>query len=178
LASPVGHALIGIGAAALVAEVTGTPPLPALWIGAIVASIVPDLDLIGEVVGPPGRHVHRGATHSLLVLGGLALVGMGTWRLLLGTERIGLGLEWLAALLSHPLFDVITTGLRDGAGGYGIPLFWPLSSRRWYLVKPIYRSIPRGAYLSSTREVWRGLSTEVSLLAPLTIALVLIVCVF
>lgn len=178
MASPVGHALVGIGAAALVAKVTGTAPSSACWIGAIVASSIPDLDLIGVIVGLPVHHVHRRATHSLLVLGGLALVVMSAWSLMLGIANPGLGLAWSAALFSHPLLDVITTGPRDAAGGFGIPLFWPLSSRRWYLASPVYRSIPLAAYLSSAEEVWRGLWTEVSLLGPLSGTLVLFVCLF
>lgn len=178
MASPVGHALIGIGAAAVVAKVTGTAQSPDLWIGAVVASNIPDLDLIGAIVGLPVHRVHRRATHSLLVLGGSAFVAMLAWSLMLGTAYPGLALAWSAALLSHPLLDVITTGPRDGAGGFGIPLFWPFSSRSWYLVSPVYRSIPLAAYLSSAEEVWRGLSIEVSLLAPLTVALVLFVCLF
>jgi membrane-bound metal-dependent hydrolase YbcI (DUF457 family) len=161
-----------------VAQLTGTAPSPVLWIGAIVASNVPDFDLVGLAAGLSVRRVHRRATHSLLVLAGLAFLANAAWRLVPGAADPGLSLAWSAALFSHPILDVLTTGPRDGAGGFGIPLFWPLSSRRWYLARPVYRSIPLRAYLSSADEVWRGLSIEVSLLAPLTLALVLLVCLF
>jgi len=82
LASPIGHALVGTGLAVVLARATGMPDTPVLWLGAALASNLPDLDLLGVTIGFSIRHTHRKASHSLLVLGGLALVVMGIWSLL------------------------------------------------------------------------------------------------
>ena len=76
MASPIGHALVGIGLAALAVPVAGVSPTPALWLGAVVASGLPDLDFIGTAFGLAHRRAHRGPTHSLLVLGVLVLAAL------------------------------------------------------------------------------------------------------
>ena len=72
MASPVGHALVGVGLAAFSVPLLGVTPGPALWMGAIVASGVPDLDMLGILLGYELDRVHRRATHSLFVLSALA----------------------------------------------------------------------------------------------------------
>jgi membrane-bound metal-dependent hydrolase YbcI (DUF457 family) len=100
--------MVGLAAAALVARVTGAPRGPELWIGAFIASGLPDLDIVLEWVGLKGPRYHRNASHSLFVIGALAL---GVWAGL-GLLPVQLDwrvwLAWLAALVSHPLLDVLT----------------------------------------------------------------------
>lgn len=43
----------------------------------------------------------------------------------------------IAALLSHPLLDVLTTGPTLGRLGWGIPLLWPFSRRLFYVSRPL-----------------------------------------
>ncbi len=173
MASPAGHALVGLGLAAAVAQATGTPSSPALWLGAIVASGVPDLDFVGTIFGLASRRVHRHATHSLLVLGGLILLGAWGWSRLPGDVEPGLGLAWAAALLSHPLLDLAGTGPTVAARGFGIALLWPLNSRRWFLRQPILRTAQLTA-CRSTEEFCKAIGPELSSLAPVLIILVLL----
>lgn len=134
MASPIGHAAAGAAVAAIVARVTGTPTTPAFWIGAIVASGIPDLDVIAPLLGF-SRRFHRGVSHSLLVIGLLIVAGWIAARTQAPGLEQGTLLAWSAALLSHPFLDVITTGPKIAS--WGIPLFWPLSPRRFWVKWPI-----------------------------------------
>jgi len=87
--------------------------------------------------------------------------------------NVGLGLAWSAALLSHPLLDVTTTDPGTAARGFGIPLFWPVLNRRWYVRRPIYRTVQLKAYFTASDLVWRSLLAEVSVLGPVSLILVL-----
>ena len=173
MASPAGHALVGLGLAAAVAQATGTPSSAALWLGAIVASGVPDLDLVAPIFGLASRRVHRHATHSLLVLGALILGVALVWNRLPGELEPSLGLAWAAALLSHPLLDLAGTGPVAAARGFGVALLWPLSSRRWFLRQPVLRTAQLTA-CRSTEELWNAIGPELSGLAPVLIVLVLL----
>ena len=122
--------------AAVVARATGTPTTPAFWVGAIVASGIPDLDFILPLLGFSKRF-HRGASHSLLAIAILMVAGWLIARAVAPHLPAGVLLAWCAALLSHPFLDVITTGPKLGARSWGIPLFWPLRSRRFWVTRPI-----------------------------------------
>jgi membrane-bound metal-dependent hydrolase YbcI (DUF457 family) len=172
MASPVAHVLVGLGCAAVVAKATGMPASPELWLGAIVSSCLPDFDFLGVVFRRSARCFHRHATHSLLVLLGFILVAMLTLKSLPGGIDADLGLAWSAALLSHPLVDTVTTGPALAARGAGIPLFWPILSRRWFLRRPFFPTIDLMA-CRSLREVWKGVLRENYYLAPATFILVL-----
>lgn len=173
MASPVGHALVGMGLAAAVAQATSTPASPALWLGAVVASGLPDLDLVSVIFGLSHRRVHRHATHSLLVLGGLILLAAWAWTLLPGSVEPAFGLAWAAALLSHPLLDLVTTGPAVAIRGFGIALLWPVLSRRWFLQHPIFYT-PDFTACRSTGEVWKALLPEVYCLGPASLLVVLL----
>ena len=173
MASPAGHALVGLGLAVVVAQATGTQSSPALWLGAIVASGLPDLDLIPVIFGHSSRRVHRYATHSLLTLGALIFAGALAWSLLPGDVEPGLGLAWAAALLSHPLLDLAGTGPVAAARGFGVALLWPLSSRRWFLRQPVLRTAQL-TVCRSTEELCKAIGPELSSLAPVLIILVLL----
>lgn len=135
MASPVGHLAFGGAAAAVVARATGTPDSAALWLGAALACGIPDVDVAFQLVGLD-KHLHRSGTHSLLfaaavIAGTLALMGA------LGVAPApALAGAWIAALLSHYLLDVITTGPTLGRMGWGIPLLWPLCRKRFWVRHP------------------------------------------
>ncbi len=135
MASPVGHLAFGAVAAAVVARATGTGDSGALWLGAAGACIIPDLDVVFPLLGLHKR-LHRNGTHSLLFAGLVVVAGFA----LMGALRVrpapALWSAWIAALLSHYLLDVITTGPTLGRMGWGIPLFWPLSRRRFWVRHP------------------------------------------
>ena len=70
------------------------------------------------------------------------------------------------------LLDAVTTGPRGGARGYGIPLFWPLSGKRWYLQRPILETAEFEA-CQSVRDVWDGVRPEVVRIVPGALAVLL-----
>ncbi len=137
MASPVGHVLAGVGVAGAVAGAAGADTTPALWAGAAVASCLPDLDLLPSLWGVPSHRVHRQASHSIPIL---ALLAATSW---LAVRAFGLPADWrllaawTAALASHLLLDILCTGPLLGRSGHGIPLWWPLSRRRWYVRQPV-----------------------------------------
>ena len=171
MASPVGHAVVGMAAAAVVARVTEVPGTPALWIGAFIASGVPDLDLGLALFGLKGRRFHRSFSHSLFLL---SVLIAATWFVAASIPSIASGVlwAWSAALMSHPFLDVVTTGPRGAARGYGIPLFWPLSRKRWYLQRPILETAEFEA-CRSVRDVWDGVRPEVVRIVPVALAVLL-----
>lgn len=170
MASPIGHACIGVAAAAIVARATGTPPSVALWVGAVVASGLPDLDLLSEVVGRKGPRFHRNATHSLLVIAvlGAGIVLASRWAGL----TYGLAASWIVSLVSHPFLDVATTGPAIAAHGYGIALWWPISKRRYFVPRPIVVS-PNLEGCRSLADVWNEVRVEVITLVPIAVVVVL-----
>lgn len=172
MASPIGHALIGIGVASVVVRVMGIPNSSALWVGSVLASCAPDLDCIAVGVTSSWRF-HRSVTHSLLVLSGGILMAAYVRGLSPDGQDRGVALAWSAALLSHPLLDVATTSPAAAAKGFGIPLFWPLLSRRWSLNPPLFQTAEL-AECQSVVEVGKVLSTEMLFLAPASLGLVLL----
>ncbi len=171
MASPLGHGIVGIGAAGAVAGILGAAPTPALWAGAAVAACLPDVDFVPCLWGAPHWRVHRQATHSILVLLPLSAL---CWA---GISASGLPVDWRAAagwftaLLSHLVLDVLCTGPVTGRGRSGIPLFWPLSAHRWYFYRPI---VPQTSLLErcSTREIIRMGLREVLHLGPAAFGLI------
>ncbi len=176
MASPIGHAAVGIAAAAVVARATDVPGTPALWIGAFVASGVPDLDLGLAMFGLKGARFHRSFSHSLF---SLSVLIAAMWFVVAGIPSIASGVlwAWAAALFSHPFLDVATTGPPTAARGYGIPLFWPLSHKRWYLQRPILETAEFEA-CRSVRDVWNGVRPEVVRIVPVALAVLLGAVVF
>ncbi len=171
MASPVGHVIVGIGVAGAVAGILGSPPGPGFWAGAAAAACLPDLDFLPCLWGVRYRRVHRQATHSLPVLLPFSAL---CWA---GISGFGLPLDWraaagwLAALLSHLVLDVLCTGPAVGRGRLGIPLFWPLSARRWYVHRPI---VPPTNALEqcSARDIIRMGVHEILHLGPAALALI------
>ncbi len=113
----------------------------ALLYGAMLAT-VPDLDVVmdyGDAVA--NMTYHRGFSHSLFVLSGLAL--LLTWlarrfRPHPGYSANRLLLTLWLVLITHPLLDAFTS--------YGTQLFWPLmpTPTAWsslFIIDPLY-SVP------------------------------------
>ena len=118
--------------------------------------------------------IHRYVTHSLVVLSVLILAVAWAWGLLASVE-LGLSVAWAVALLSHPILDVLTTGPKTKAQGFGIPLLWPLLSRRWFVRHPV---LDTGGLMAcrSAKEVWNIIRAELCLLGPVPIAILLLGC--
>jgi membrane-bound metal-dependent hydrolase YbcI (DUF457 family) len=170
MASPIGHMMAGVGLAGAVAGALGADSTPALWAGAALASCLPDLDLIPSLWGVPYRRTHRQASHSIPVLASFiafswtaahAFAVPADWRLMAA---------WTAALLSHLALDVFCTGPVLGRRGHGVPLFWPLSRRRWFVREPM---VPEVDLLDDATPglIFRACLRELVHLGPAALAL-------
>jgi inner membrane protein len=125
----------------------------------VVASMLPDADVVGHHLGIPYVHDlgHRGLTHSLAFAVALALVAALAARPLRAPRGVAF-LFVLAACASHGLLDMLTNG------GEGIALFWPLSSERHFLpwrpldVAPLsvrqFLAEPAAVLASELRWIW------------------------
>lgn len=164
---------MGIACAAVAARATGTEPTATLWIGAVIASGAPDLDMIAVLLGFKGPKYHRNATHSLFVLA--AVVAIGWWAIEAAGLPVATGVRWAwaAALFSHPLLDVVTTGPDIISRGFGIPLFWPFSRRRYSVPRPVMETLEVET-VRSVGDVVRGMMPEVTRLLPMAAIVVVI----
>lgn len=110
----------------------------ALLYGAILGTL-PDLDVVidyGDAVAE--MTYHRGFSHSLFVLSGLALLLTALcrrWRPNPGYSSGRLFLSLWLVLVTHPLLDCFTS--------YGTQLFWPLdlppiSGSSVFIIDPLY----------------------------------------
>lgn len=109
-----------------------------ILIGALVATL-PDLDVVldyGDAVANVTEH--RGFSHSLFVLTGVATLMAVVCARFAPARDISLGRWWsffALILLTHPLLDALTT--------YGTQLFWPLNlpPASWpivFIIDPFY----------------------------------------
>lgn len=137
MASPVGHISVGLAAGAVVARATGTPDSVALWGAVAFASMIPDFDVALTALGFPKRF-HRSVTHSLAFVLAVIVAGVALQRLSGFQVVTGFNLAWIAALVSHPFLDVLTSGPTIGRLGWGIPLFWPFSGQRYWVSRPLF----------------------------------------
>jgi membrane-bound metal-dependent hydrolase YbcI (DUF457 family) len=170
MGSPLGHGLVGVGLALAASQITGARNPLVLCAGAAIAGNLPDLDLLLLATGQTVAEVHRQATHSLVVLGGLSVLGVAVWIVVTRRRPPKETVPWALALLAHPLLDVQTT---SQVGGGGIPLLWPIDSSRWGVPQPIYYSPALEAYRQPL-EVWRYLLPEFLTLAPMLAALIVL----
>ncbi|TFH87038.1 metal-dependent hydrolase [Billgrantia azerbaijanica] len=110
----------------------------AVLLGAALGTL-PDLDALidyGDAVANVTRH--RGFSHSLFLLTGLATLLAGLARRLTALRDISLRRWWAffgLCLLTHPLLDALTT--------YGTQLWWPLDVRptAWpvvFIIDPLF----------------------------------------
>jgi membrane-bound metal-dependent hydrolase YbcI (DUF457 family) len=166
MASPVGHAIAGVTCAAAVSAAAGSPEGTTIWLGAIVAAGVPDLDFAPQVLGIGPRRYHRGPSHSLFVLGALVACASLAWRAgVMPVDGRSLA-AWSLALLTHPVLDLLTTGPRSGATGAGVAICWPLSRRRQYLRRPLFEQDGRWLRCRSPRCMLGRLKPELVWLGP------------
>ncbi len=166
--------MVGLASASVVARVTGAPRDAELWLGAVIAAGLPDLDLALEFVGLRGPRFHRNASHSLVVIAAVLVLGWLALDALDVAPDARLATAWGVALLSHPLLDALTTGPTLGARGYGIGLFWPLWSKRWFSRRPVIDQTTNWGSCRTVGEVWRGVRPELSVLVPVCAGILLL----
>ena len=163
---------MGLGLASTVARLTGLRTSRRLVVGAIIAGNLPDFDWIPVLLGVPTRRVHRQATHALPILATLvALAAWVEWQLspLLDPRVVA---AWSVALISHPLLDLITTSSVAAQNGFGIPIFWPLSSKRWAVRQDIFQTPGLRGYRSPGRTL-KAVVREVAILGTVVVLLIL-----
>jgi inner membrane protein len=106
-------------------------PLPwSFWLAAGLLPIVPDFDAFstcnyGTICG------HRGFTHSLLFAVVLSAGAAALTSRYFRMRFLTLAAIFSAITISHAVLDAFTNG------GYGVPLFWPLSTERFGPYGPI-----------------------------------------
>lgn len=121
---------------------------PRLLFGGIVATMLPDTDVIAFVLHIPYADAfgHRGASHSLLFAALIALLGALCAKRLRSTPAQAA--TWLfVCTASHPLLDAMTSG------GLGVALAWPWNETRWFAPWRPIRVSPIGAGFFSVRGV-------------------------
>jgi inner membrane protein len=131
---------------------------PRLVVCGMIASMLPDLDVIGLRLGVSyaSQYGHRGFTHSLAVAALVALAGACFYRRL-RTGFLFAALFLFAAVASHGLLDTFTNG------GRGVALLWPWSGERYFApwrpieVSPLGVSgffSARGAEVLKSELIW------------------------
>ena len=98
-----------------------------LLIAGVIASILPDLDVVGLHLGVDYASAlgHRGFSHSLLFAAFIALAA-GAFASELHTTRRVASVFIFASAASHGLLDMLTNG------GLGVALWWPFSDERLF----------------------------------------------
>jgi inner membrane protein len=101
---------------------------PRLAVAAVVAAVLPDLDVVGFSFGVNYASMlgHRGFSHSVLfafALGLLAFLAAPLLKAKRGTAFAAI----FCAVCSHILLDAATTG------GLGVAIFWPFDETRRFL---------------------------------------------
>ncbi|WP_243287468.1 metal-dependent hydrolase [Geothrix terrae] len=112
-----------------------------LLIAGIVASALPDLDVIAFRLGIPYSAAlgHRGFSHSLGLAAVVALGGAWALRKALRKARSPLPAAFgflFLSMASHGLLDAFTTG------GRGIALLWPFTEQRFFWPLQVIRVSP------------------------------------
>lgn len=160
--SPVGHAIAGLTVHVLTAR-DETELLTLRRLGlAVLAGIVPDLDLLLALVD--GRNHHQHASHSL---GAALLAGCAAaaWHRLRGRARPGalgtlVGLAWL----SHVGLDYLN---RDATPPIGLMALWPFSESFYKFPWPLFLDISRAPTWEAVRNNLLAAFWEALVLLPL-----------
>ena len=100
---------------------------PRLLAAGVVASVLPDLDVVAFYLGIPysAGLGHRGFTHSLFFAVAVGVAGALTRRAL-GAGALCCFLFLFAATASHGLLDAFTDG------GLGVAFLWPWTGTRYW----------------------------------------------
>jgi inner membrane protein len=126
----------------------------------VLASILPDLDVLAFRIGIPYAHDfgHRGASHSLAFAALLGLLALAMAAPLRTSRSAAFWFVFVAAA-SHGLLDMLTNG------GLGVALAWPVTDVRYFFparvieVSPLnlhrfFSSAGAAVFLSELRWVW------------------------
>ena len=106
-------------------------PTKRFWVLTLLCCVLPDVDVLGLVMGIPYDHVlgHRGITHSMVFA---IMVGIVMPRILISGFSCSAYRYWILAVyfflvtLSHGVLDAFTDG------GLGIAFFAPFDVTRYF----------------------------------------------
>lgn len=174
MASPVGHALVGLALGRAFDDFSGRDAL-AVTAGCVALSVAPDLDFLPGLLRGQPLYYHQGPSHSLIV--GLAL-SLVTAVLLL-RDRRRLLRNWLllfAAFCSHLAIDSLGP---DGRPPIGMPLLWPIIDTSWLAPVTLLPGVHHSLSGSEGSREWlalvfnwinvRAILVELLLVGPLVI---------
>jgi inner membrane protein len=145
MATLIGHAAVALTAGKLY---TGDREVPRrFWDGAILVSILPDLDVLGFRLGIAYGDLlgHRGFMHSILfaLLSAIAAAWAVTRKGPPLVNRWAIAFLYALIAVSHPVLDAMTDG------GLGIAFLSPFNETRYFLPwQPLHVSPIGGAFFS------------------------------
>jgi inner membrane protein len=118
----------------------GTGLLPRrLLVAGVIASIVPDLDVVAFRMGIAYDHAagHRGLSHSAVFAILMGFLAASVCKRL-GVKAMVAFLFVAISGLSHGLLDMLTNG------GLGVALAWPFSEERYFFASQVIEVSPIG----------------------------------
>ena len=106
-------------------------PTKRFWVLTLLCCVLPDVDVLGLVMGIPYDHVlgHRGITHSVVfaIMVGIVMPRVLTSGFSCSTYRyLTLAVYFSLVTLSHGVLDALTDG------GLGIAFFGPFDATRYF----------------------------------------------
>lgn len=112
-----------------------------LLVAGVLASVLPDLDVIAFKLGIAyaDQFGHRGASHSLVFAALLGMLAMVFAKPMRASNTAAAGFVFIAAI-SHGLLDMLTTG------GLGVALGWPISHARLFFPVQVIQVSPLGLH--------------------------------
>jgi len=110
-----------------------------LLVAGVVASVLPDLDVVAFRFGVPyaADFGHRGFSHSVLFAVFVAIAGASLYRFFRSTLLCSFLFLFVAAV-SHGVLDAFTNG------GLGVAFLWPWSSERFFAPVRVIEVAPIG----------------------------------
>jgi inner membrane protein len=125
---------------------------------AVIASVLPDADVVGLIFGVPYEHMlgHRGFSHSIAFALIIGLFGIFFARKLNANRTVAFFLLFLSTV-SHGALDALTNG------GLGVAFFSPFNNARFFFSwRPIRVSplslepflAPRGWWVFGSEFLW------------------------
>jgi inner membrane protein len=147
MCSPIGHSLAGYLIYCIGAKSISPKKDKVFFAAAVVSANLPDFDVIpGLIVGQPNLY-HHGISHSIgFALVAAVVIAWGVRRFTLFSFRKNF-LFFFLACSSHLLLDYFAF---DGRPPFGIPIFWPLSSRYFIFFHPIFPSFNHSRFVHAT----------------------------
>ncbi|WP_413290290.1 metal-dependent hydrolase [Bdellovibrio sp. HCB337] len=129
------HAVVGYTIARICVR---KPISPIYWIMAMIAPMLPDLDVLGHQYGIRYQDClgHRGASHSIAAAFLAAIILLVIFKLITNTKGF-LTLKdcfwgFFLGIFSHCLLDALTNG------GLGVAVFWPMNCARYFFpIRPL-----------------------------------------